>query len=235
VSIFGRTGDGKTHLVRWGLLPLWQRYPVLLVDTKPRNRTLTGCGSLVRQFPTSMQRLPYRLRHHESKRWDRDPEWFRLRPPAARWSPDRKRQSENWTRARGVVGRALDECYHGGGWVVVIDEVRAVSDGQDPSLDLTPVLENTWQRGRDQPVTLIALTQSPVFVPGSMHTQPTHVYISGMRDLAKVDRLGEIGGDVDLIRQVLPSLSRRRHEFLYLYLGGEEGERMEIVTAPTGS
>jgi hypothetical protein len=226
-SIFAPTKGGKTHLIRFGLLPLWQRYPVLWIRFKQKDKTLRQLGKVVHAYPSWDQRLRYQARGINSPKWETDPEWFILALPQYRWSPSSKAESPAWQRARRIAGVALDRAYAEGGWVVVVDEVRGLAGKDAPALALEAVLENQWQRGRDQPLTVIAGTQQPANAPGSMYDQPAHVYLGQTGDVGRHQRLSEIGGDTETIKAVLPTL--QLHEFLYV---NRFTRRMEIVKAP---
>lgn len=226
-SIFAPTNGGKTHLIRHGLLPLFQKYPVLWIRFKPKDKTLRQLGHQVRAYPSWDQRLRYQARGLDSPKWESDPEWFILVLPLYRWTPSAKSESPTWQRARRIAGTALDRAYAEGGWVVVIDEVRALAGKDAPALSLESVLENQWQRGRDQPLTVIGGTQQPANAPGSMYDQPAHIYLGKTLDVGRHQRLAEIGGDTEQIKAVLPTLGR--FEFLYVH---RYSGRMEVVVAP---
>src|SRR5437870_13923593 len=50
-AIFSPTEGGKSHLIRYGLLPLWKRYPVLWIRFKARDDTTPGFGTQVDRYP----------------------------------------------------------------------------------------------------------------------------------------------------------------------------------------
>lgn len=227
-SIFAPTEGGKTHLIRRGILPLWQKYPVLWLLYTPKDATIGGMARKVKQYPTWDARLRYASRPVDSPKWETDPEWFVLTLPRFKWSPDMRRyKNPEWVRARTIAGQAIDRAFRDGGWVLVIDEVRAFTDSDEPSLALTSVLENAWQRGRKQPLTIIGATQQPANAPGSMYDQPRHVYLGQTLDTGRYQRISEIGGNTELIKRILPTLGPR--EFLYV---DRRTKLMQIVTAP---
>jgi len=228
VSIFAPTEGGKTHLIRHGLLPHWQRYPVLWLRFKPRDRTLGGWGIPVNEYPDQWARLKYANRRADSPHWHRDPEHFLIRLPAYRWSGDPKRESESWQKARKIAGEALDQAFRDGGWVVVLDEVRAFSDGKEPSLSLSSVLENNWQRGRDQPLTVIAATQQPASAPSSMYDQPRWVFLGRTLDVGRYQRISELGGDTEAIKAALPTLGFQE----FLAVDRHEGAMWRVKAPP---
>lgn len=225
VSLFAPTEGGKTYLIRHGLLPLWQTYPVLWIRFKPRDRTLNGFGHQVKEFPSDLARSRYKNRDPmDIEKWAQDPEWYVIVLPGYRWSADGKRQSQAWTQARRRAGEALDRAFHQGGWVIVIDEVLAFADTDQPGLGLRAPLENLWQRGRDQPITLIAATQRPAMAPPSMYDQPRWVLFGRTLDVGRYQRISEIGGDTEAIKAILPKL---RH-FEFLAIDRWEGEMWRI-------
>jgi hypothetical protein len=209
-SVFAPTDGGKTYLIRHGLLPLWQRYPVLWLKFKPNDATLDGMKNRVREYPGTDRRLKYRLRKLDSEKWAQDPEWFIVELPTYEWRATQP--SEGVRRAREAAGKCLDRAYHEGGWVIVLDEVRAFSDVEPPALQLRPLLENNWQRGRSQPLTVIAATQQPANAPSSMYDQPRWVFLGRTLDQGRHERIGEIGGHTEAIQEILPTL--RHREFL---------------------
>jgi hypothetical protein len=226
-SIVAPTGAGKTFLIRYGLLPCWRRYPVFVVQCKPKDPDMKGLGREVKHFPTKLDRLPYETRGYDSKKWDTDPEWFRLRVPAYRYSS--RGEPAGHRHAKQLVGGAIDRSFWQGEWVLVIDEVRAIAEPRQPSLGLEPVLENAWQRGRTQPLTIVAATQQPANVPSSFYDQPTFVAIGKMLDVGRFERLGEIGGDTKAIKAILPTL--QQDEFLIIHRPTGE---MIVTEVPPG-
>jgi hypothetical protein len=210
VSIFAPTEGGKTHLIRYGLLPLWQRYPVLWVRFKPRDDSTEGWGIKVQRYPVA-ERLKYRVRRRESEAWRDDPEHYLVQLPGYRFDPSAPEdRSESWRNARRICGEALDRAYREGGWVLVLDEVRALTGKAPPALNLEAMLENCWQRGRTQPLTVIAAAQQPAWAPTSMYDQPRWVFLGRQLDEARWERIGEMGGNSKLIMELLPTLRGAR-------------------------
>lgn len=224
-SLFAPTDGGKTHFIRFGLLPFWWRYPVLWLKFKPRDSTLDGMRNRVPDYPGWDRRFKYRHRALDSPDWDKDPEHFIVELPTYEWKAGAA--SEGVRRAREAAGKCLDRAYHEGGWVIVLDEVRAFSDVEPPALQLRPLLENNWQRGRSQPLTVIAATQQPANAPSSMYDQPRWVFLGRQLDMGRHERIGEIGGNTEAIEAALPGLQHRE----FIAVDRREGD-MWIVTAP---
>lgn len=206
VSIFARTDWGKTHLVLFGLAPLWpEDYRWMTVDVKGDDKRLTGFARQVGSLPPRILRDRY-----EDQR-------YRLVLP---------RGVANLVRNRATALKALRTARNERGWVIHLNEVRALSDRKSPCLDIQPDLDELYLRGRPH-VTLIGETQRGAHAPGSMYDQPSHVYIGKFTDLRMRRRLAEIGGDTDNIIRAVGML--QEHEFLYVRTADD---LMQIVKAP---
>lgn len=220
MSIFGRTGSGKTYVLVYGLMPLWARSRVLIIDSKHDRGTMREVGHVVSKQPGFNDRLPFRVREWtgkpESRKWDDDPEWYKLQPVKYKWHADRTREKASLDRVRAVVGKALQMVYEEGDWVVILDEVRDLSESRSPGLDLGAILSKLWREGRDRNVTIIAGTQAPAMAPPSMYDQCTYAIFGRNADLRRTERLGEIAGNIELVEQVLPQL--QEHELLIMDL-----------------
>jgi hypothetical protein len=205
-AIFSPTEGGKSHLIRWGLLPFWPIYPVLWIRFKQRDDSTTGFGTKVDRYPV-LERLKYKIRGRNSEAWRDDPEHFLLQLGAYRFEADAPQdKSASWRYARRVCGEALDRAFREGKWVLVIDEVQAVNGSRPPALDLQSALENCLQRGRTQPVTMITASQQPAWNAPSIYDQARYVALGRSLDQARFERIGELGGDRDRIEAVLPTL-----------------------------
>ncbi|HJS94527.1 MAG TPA: hypothetical protein VJ741_09700 [Solirubrobacteraceae bacterium] len=205
VSGVVQTGGGKSYLTRYGLLPLWTDYRTLYFDVKGDDPTLAGLGRPVREFPDE---------ERGSGPQDDESRIYRLLVPE--WEFDASRRSTGGLeRARRVAGGALDRAYKQGDWLLVLDETRAFTDtANEFGLGLRGVVENIWQRGRSRRVTLIALTQQPVWMPSSFYSQCTLMYVGAEVDLSN-EHMRDIGGDRDALRRAVSEL--REHEFVAIY------------------
>lgn len=211
-AIFSPTEGGKSHLIRRGLLPLWQRYPVLWIRLKQRDDSTADFGTKCDHYPV-VERAKYRMRRRDSDRWEDDPEWFLLQLGQYRFDPlARDDRSEAWSHARRVCGEALDKAFREGGWVVVIDEIQGVNGNKPPALDLGAMLENAYQRGRTQPITLISASQQPAWNNPSVYDQARFVALGRALDEARFERIGELGGSREIIEAILPTLKGARQE-----------------------
>jgi len=209
-AIFSPTEGGKSHLIRHGLLPLWQRYPVLWFRFKARDDSTQGFGTRVDRYPIA-ERVKYRMRRRDSPAWEDDPEWFLLQLGAYRFDyTARDDKSATWQHARQVCGEALDRCFREGGWVVPIDEIQAINGRRPPALDLEPALENAYQRGRTQPITMISASQQPAWNAPSVYDQARWVALGRTLDEARFERIGQLGGSRERIEAELPHLRGAR-------------------------
>lgn len=194
-SVTAPTGYGKSYLVARGLLPLW-RY-VLAVDVKgDDDNLLRWAEKTIRSYPSRLDLAR-----------DDGPTRFRVVPgglgEAARHNLDEM--------FRGVWRSGANR-RRAGTWTVYLDEARILSDQMKMRQHLTAL----WVMGRSKGITVIGSTQAPRFVPSEYYDQPVWHFIGGFRDRRTLGRMAEIGGDTDLIFDVVPSLDRAAHEFLVL-------------------
>lgn len=206
MSVIAQTRGGKSHLVRHGIIePLCQNDKVLVIDVKGDDPTLDGFGHPVRQIPTWNWRF-----------WNDEPDskWFRLVV------------EEDWNRARSQVAQALATVRKQGGWVVYLDETRALTDPRPPGIRLQPEVEQIWLRGGSRGNCLIAGTQAPKWVPNSFYTQPQFFWVGRVEDEDSQKRLREIGS---LNRDMLPAIgSLKKHHFMEI--DNQEDDRHIAVT-----
>ena len=206
VGIISQTGGGKSFLFVHGLAPLIEDEQVIAFDVKgddPELNTFT---------PRRITQLPNRLQ----KRVHGD------QPRSHFYHFMATRQSETRT--------LLDGCYREGHMTLYLDETRALTD-KTPGLGLAAQIDAIWMRGRSREVTLIAGTQAPRWVPASFYEQARHLYIGTLLDRRAQQRLEEIGGNSDAIKDTVSGLAL--YEFLYIGKLQEDGKRtMEIVKVP---
>ena len=118
VSIISQNGGGKTYLVGRGLLPMLDDERVLFVDTKHDDDEINRIGMIrVKKVPTRMER---RLHYRHKKPRD---QWFQL-----------------MVTTRDQVAAAIRTCVAEGGWVIVLDEERTITDR-------TPYFQPRWTCG----------------------------------------------------------------------------------------
>jgi hypothetical protein len=192
LTAVGPTGCGKSTLLM-GLLP--RRDYVVVVGTKPRDRTLDR-----------LRRQGYRLTR----------EWPPAAPPTVAprvlfW-PRIDRMGDRYAQA-AAIATMLESVYRTGGWTVVLDELRYITDPRYLGLESQVVMLYTQARALG--VSVVGGTQRPRYVPLDSYSAATHLFLWRSSDRADLRRLSELdGADVELVRAVLPHL--QRHEALYV-------------------
>lgn len=208
-SIMGQTGSGKTFLTRHGILDtcVWDR--VLVIDGKGDDSTLTGMGRVVGRFPARMSRSTHKLMMDDERRGN----WFRLVT------------SRDWEVAQDQVREALQRTMDEGDWIVVIDELRYVTDARQPGLNLGPYWEQITLRGRSRGVGLVNMTQEPRWVRGSFYTQSSFYWFSRVEDEVAQKRISEVGSSRELLNHINKVPKR-----WWIYMDNLEDERFWALT-----
>lgn len=203
-SLIGQTRSGKTYLIVEGLLPMakWDR--VLIIDMKDGSDPALQIGKPVQRLPSK----GYRAVRDMVRENKAEQNWFRLIA-----SPD-------WAVATEQVGEALDMVYEMGDWVVVIDELRGVTDSRPPGINLAPQWERLMMRGGSRGISMINATQEPRFVKHSFYTQASFGWLSRVEDELSQKRIAEIGSS----RALLPHLSRIQKRN-WIFMDNEEQDR----------
>ncbi|MGE3449591.1 MAG: hypothetical protein AB7H92_18645 [Microbacteriaceae bacterium] len=188
VSLIGPTGGGKTTLE---LSLLAQRTYCAVLGCKPDDDVLPG------------------LLRHGYKRVSELPE--RGNPPRVLIWPPYDATLASRLNQRRVFGRVLGQAFRAGGWTLAADEASYLVRRlrlEEPMLDL-------WEQGRSNKCSLVAATQRPRWVPVTMYSSATHLFLWRTNDRADLDRLGNLNGvDPEPIRAAVANL--RRFEALYV-------------------
>lgn len=251
ISVIVPTGGGKSYLVVKGLfsLPMLRPARILLIDDKGNDESTREFGETISEYPIRRGKAAV----HTRRWWERmrrehgpaapppeqapKPEHYRLVVPEWTWNPSARSDEEGFTLARQVVGNALDATYSEGDWLVMLDEARALTDAKAPGLRLAGLVIRDWTKGRYRGVTVVALTQSPIEVPGQMYDQATHLYLGHNQDFRRLTRLREIGGNAKVIEEVVGQLEPGDGqggippEFLFL---GNKGRVLQVVSVGRG-
>ncbi len=211
ISIIGKTGRGKTRLLREGLFKLWDdRDRILLFDVKGSDPELQ-IGKVVTKFPTVGQRRLWRMGSVKQEHF----EWYRLVVP---------RGVDKVGEARVILAEALDMVHKEGNCVLIVDEIRRFTDPRPPNFGLAPHFSLIWTEDRYADVTVVAMTQAPRWVPSEFYEQSSFLYISKLLDYNVRKRLKEIGGNTPEIDAAVMSLTD--HEFLFI---ARDGEVLQII------
>lgn len=192
-----------------GILPL--RRNVVILDPKGGDKTLTSAGYKRRtSFPTALE-----LATAEHRRYRINPAYGASASRvfhdvfAQTWKGFPKAE----TRLRELMG--WDTSANEDGWTIYFDEARILSE----KLRLRQQIETVMVAGRSKRVTAVASFQAARYVPSELYDQPTYFAIGNVRDKRTLRRLSEIGGDSDMLTEVLPTLAKRSNgpsEFLFL-------------------
>jgi len=215
ISVIAPTGrGGKTYMVTRGLLPDWSDFRVIYLDVKDHDNTLVPRKGRP-FFQHTVHRFPSRLQVEMASQ----PKWFRLHVKSGL-------AGQSLAAQQRVVYDALAKAYKQRDWIIIADEMKFLADSS--GLNLYGPLRDIWTRGRSS-VTLVAMTQSPSFIPTEAYSQAQHLYL-GRLNAEGNKRLGEIGGTIDykLVRQTLGNV--RKHQFLYIDKGADEPESAMVIT-----
>lgn len=205
LSIIGPTGQGKTTLT---LALLRERVRlfgsnVVILATKPRDRTLTGLGwPIIREWPPGygQEQVIY---------W---PRFGDVRGAHV--------------RQRAKFEPTMAEIFADGGRTVVIDEVAYFHE----DLKMGTMLRQYWQQGRSQNLLVIGGTQRPRGVPRQMFSECSWFIAFRTADEDELRRVGEIGGtDSKVIREAMRQLEP--HDFLAVRTRTGEMVRSRFVKA----
>jgi hypothetical protein len=115
------------------------------------------------------------------------------------------------------IHKALSRAFKQGDIAIYLDEIRQMADSK--FLGLGAVLDHLWLFGGKRNVTVIGATQAPRWVPSSFYDQSRIHFLFRIRDRRAMKRLVEIGGDVDSLEPILPTLEK--YEFAYINPDGD--------------
>lgn len=198
VSVFGRTGSGKTFLTT-DLLNIRSGY-IIGFGVKPQDESL---DYLIRvegyQRITSWPPKPEREGQKKFLLWPH------------------MQQIEDIDACAPLFERAIKEIYAQQGWTIFCDEVRYMSE----RLKLDKPLKDIWILGRSSYLTLVGCSQRPAWVPLEMLTQATHIFLFGVNGEDDLKRLKAIDSrNKDLIIPIVSQLPK----FHCLYVNTVTGE-----------
>jgi len=199
VSLIGPTGGGKTTLE---LSLLAARRYVAVLGCKPDDDVLPG------------------LLKHGYKRADELPE--RGDPDKVLIWPKYDATAASRARQRVIFGRVLGQAFRAGSWCVAADEVSYLVR----RLRLEEPLQDLWEQGRSNKCSLVAATQRPRYVPLTMYSSASHLFLWRTNDAEDLRRLGNLNGvDPEPIRAAVANLPR----FTALYVNTRTGDRFTTM------
>lgn len=198
VSVFGRTGSGKTFMTT-DLLNIRSGY-IIGFGVKPEDAS-----------------LDYLI---NEEGYQRITSW----PP----KPEREGQKkfllwphlddiDDIDRCEPLFRAAIRQIYSQRGWTIFADEIRYMSE----RLKLSGPLKDIWILGRSSHLTLVGCTQRPTWVPLEMLTQATHIFLFGQNGEDDLKRLKAI--DSRNKDKIIPIVSQLP-EYHCLYVNTVTGE-----------
>ena len=199
VTLVGPNGRGKTVLLTH-ILPM-RGYKIFL-GTKRKDATQTA---LVQGKGDH--------RYHLAKRWeeihqDVSPNWM-LKPPF----PKNASVAQVKAVQAQVFNEALMKVFRQGGWTVVGDELRYLTD----YLGLTDICQLLLLQGRSLEISFVTGTQRPRWVPLEAFSQASHLFFWQTPDHQDVARVAELASiNRETIMEVVPRLNPDAHEVLYV-------------------
>jgi hypothetical protein len=192
IAVFGITGSGKSHLIRYGILPLRAYSRAVVIDVKDdRDSVWTGWGTPVTELPQA----------------------FAQSGDGYRWRVIVDRASAQ-TQLRGIFDQIRDE----GHCLVIVDESRSVTEREQ--IGLGSVVENLILEGRGLGITLIMGAQSTAWAVSALKDQPAAVLIGQTRGTKQALALAEIAGYGRDLASVIGRIPERQWLYVDGWPGG---------------
>ncbi len=180
IGIFGVSGAGKSHLIRYGILPVREYARTVIFDVKSgRDSVWGGFGEPVTELPRAFFRTgdgPVNSRYR-----------LIVEPGSA--------QSQ--------IRTALQQIKAEGHCIVVIDESRSITEREQ--LGLGSLVENLILEGRGLGITMIIGAQSTAWAVSALKDQPTTFFYGLMPSMDQCRELAKIAG---YGRELAPVINR---------------------------
>lgn len=208
-SILGLTGSGKSYLAINGILGPCEGDRVVVFDVKGDDELVSTTGRAVRELPrnTWYSRMSRREEPRDS--------WWRIVV------------HEDRAKAQQQVYDALKRIHDEGNYITVLDELYFITAQKKEPLNLGGPVEKLYRLGRNRRNSIIAMTQSPRWVPSSFYDQASFAWIGRLRDESIQKRCLEIGG---MSKKELPYLSElQRRQWLLSADNGEYFARTKVA------
>jgi hypothetical protein len=206
-AAFAQTRGGKSHLFRWGILPLAAYDRMVVIDVKPGgDLTWNGWGQDVTELRPGFGR--------SATGWPR----YRVRVLPG---DDGKTQ----------VRRILEQLGAEGETILVIDDARRVTDSHAPGLGLGNAVDHLLLEGAGIGLTVILGANSTAWATSSLKDQCGVIWLGHTRSKDQRDALADIAGLPKSNRATLDTIAPR--SWLYTDYSGEE--LMLALTRPPGA
>lgn len=135
------------------------------------------------------------------------------------WPKQRKNINETIFSQRAAFQDALNTVVKQGAWAVWVDEAKYLSEFLHLKTELTFALEQL----RSINATVISGAQRPSYIPPSVLSNSTHVFLWKTTHDEDAKRLADVGGiDSKVVAQAAKTLDR--HEFIYIQSRGTQGQ-----------
>lgn len=169
IAVFSVTGGGKSHLIRYGILPLRESSRIVIVDVKDDR------DSIWREFGERVDELP--------------PAFFGNGDGPVN---SRYRLVVNRSVAKQQIKRALEQIRSEGHCVVVIDESRSVTEREQ--VGLGSLVENLILEGRGLGISMIIGAQSTAWAVSALKDQPTAYFVGLTGSVEQAKQLANLAG-----------------------------------------
>jgi len=133
------------------------------------------------------------------------------------WPSQRKTIPQTLIAQRKAFAEAMDVIVQQRSWTVWVDESKYIAEMPKLRTELTYCLEQL----RSIDATVICGAQRPAFLPLSVLSNSSHIFMWKTTLDTDAKRLGDIGG-VDAKQVMLEAKTLDRHEFLYIRTRGTE-------------
>jgi hypothetical protein len=204
-AVFGTTGSGKSHLIRYGILPIRAHSRTVVIDVKDdRDSVWSGFGTPVTELPQAFAGTgdgPVKSRY---------------------------RVIVNRADAQAQLRRVFDQIRDEGHCLVVVDESRSITEREQ--IGLGSVVENLILEGRGIGITLIMGAQSTAWAVSSLKDQPAALFIGQTRGTQQAKALAEIAGHGRELAATIGRIPARQ----WLYADAWDGPGMLALTTPGG-
>jgi hypothetical protein len=202
-ALFAQTRGGKSHLIRWGILPLADLARVVVVDVKPGGDPIwNGWGEDVTE-----------LRSGFGLNSDGHRAWYRVRV-----LPGDEGSSQ--------VRRILEQLAAEGEAVLVIDDARKVTDQHAPGLRLGHVVDHLLLEGAGLGVTVILGANSTAWATSSVKDQCAFIWLGHTRSDQVRHEFSRVAGLPKDMRSTLSAIAPKE----WLYTDAADGELMLALT-----
>lgn len=196
LAAIGPTGVGKTTLFR-KLMP-FRKYNIML-GTKPADESY---NKILKQGFIRIDRID------EVKPWHNN---YLL------WPKQQKTIRQTMLNQRAAFSEALDVIVQQKAWTLWVDESKYLSEMLKLKTELTYCLEQL----RSIKATVICGAQRPAWLPPSVLSNSTHVFLWKTTDRNDQIRLADIGG-IDAAEVRAEARGLGAHEFIYVRSRGTE-------------